>query len=391
MNCLKKVFTKTIITISLVNLLVIFSYFNLNNSINIFGIILFLELLFSLLAIIYFYKKTFLFLNSILLTIKNWDDTSFNLDSENQEITDIFNKINNIIVKKSDLNRESSEIDKKMKSLKNYIQDIKNENFFEYEKRNVFKSSFDRIEEKLENTLENISLQAHGGREILDSINLMSEEVANVKTILDNTLTSSKETSFKAFEGAEIVNKSLNEMKDISDITKSIENNINGIFEIAGRTNLLALNASIEAARAGEVGKGFAVVAEEVKKLAETSKEFTVNITQLIGKMREKVNSNFENSKLSSIKLQEINNALNALNTNIDGASATVNSQSDKMSRLFDSFIKLSKSSMAVGSGTEEQFEVLKYSKSIIDEITKHKENQIAIIENIENELCSFK
>jgi len=45
---------------------------------------------------------------------------------------------------------------------------------------------------------------------------------------------------------------------------------------------------------------------------------------------------------------------------------------------------------MAVGSGTEEQFEILKHSKAIIDEISTHKENQMEIIKNIENELCSF-
>ena len=87
------------------------------------------------------------------------------------------------------------------------------------------------------------------------------------KTTVDNTVRKMQEHLKVVTESAVVIgNLRGKRSEEIGQIVDVITN-------ISDQTNLLALNAAIEAARAGEQGRGFAVVAEEVKNLAEDSRE----------------------------------------------------------------------------------------------------------------------
>ncbi|MDE2259345.1 MAG: CHASE3 domain-containing protein [Betaproteobacteria bacterium] len=69
----------------------------------------------------------------------------------------------------------------------------------------------------------------------------------------------------------------------LSEQSQAIGEIIATVNDLAEQSNLLAVNAAIEAARAGEQGKGFAVVAQEVKSLAEQSKQATAQVRTILG------------------------------------------------------------------------------------------------------------
>jgi methyl-accepting chemotaxis protein len=68
----------------------------------------------------------------------------------------------------------------------------------------------------------------------------------------------------------------------LSEQSQSIGGIIASVADLADQSNLLAVNAAIEAAKAGEQGKGFAVVAQEIKSLAEQSKQATAQVRGIL-------------------------------------------------------------------------------------------------------------
>ncbi len=91
----------------------------------------------------------------------------------------------------------------------------------------------------------------------------------------------------KGMEGIrESIAEAEKRIKRLGERSQEITGIVNLINTIAERTHVLALNASMQAAAAGDAGRGFAVVAEEVQRLAESSRQATQQIAQLVNNIQ---------------------------------------------------------------------------------------------------------
>ncbi|MDF2588992.1 MAG: methyl-accepting chemotaxis sensory transducer with Cache sensor [Anaerocolumna sp.] len=105
------------------------------------------------------------------------------------------------------------------------------------------------------------------------------------------TKTNVRESQVKTNNMQVMIEDKLNKALEQSKVVNQINVLTNAIMGITSQTNLLALNAAIEAARAGEAGKGFSVVAEEIRSLAEQSKNMVVQIQGITGEVTDAVNN----------------------------------------------------------------------------------------------------
>ena len=116
--------------------------------------------------------------------------------------------------------------------------------------------------------------QAASMEEMSATMTQIAENISQTADNSEKTRTIAISTCDEGRAGGEAVTSAVEAVKEITSKIAVIQ-------DITNQTNLLALNAAIEAARAGDAGKGFAVVANEVRKLAERTKDAATDIMEL--------------------------------------------------------------------------------------------------------------
>jgi methyl-accepting chemotaxis protein len=195
----------------------------------------------------------------------------------------------------------------------------------------------------------------------------VSETTTTVEEVKQTTLVSNQKAKYvlesteKANQAAQIGSKSVEEsigimttikeqMESIAERTvklheqsQAIGEIIETVNEIAEQSNLLAVNAAIEAAKAGEQGRGFSVVAQEVRNLAEQSKQSTAQVRTILNDIQKAISS-----AVAVIATEQGNKAV------ILGVQQSVKAR-DALRIMIDNVIESSQASTQIAASSQQQ------------------------------------
>lgn len=189
--------------------------------------------------------------------------------------------------------------------------------------------------------------------------------------------------SQKVEENNKYTNAMGESIQQLATMAAEISNIVGVINGISEQTNLLALNASIEAARAGDAGRGFAVVAEEIRKLAEQSRESTKKIEDIVNGIGGKVNETVNNMK--QVRESVIVMGSSAENTK-ESFAIIFDSISELAKIAHDVSVSLDAINNQTGEITNQATNissVVEQTSAGMQEITAASEEQLASVESI--------
>ena len=246
----------------------------------------------------------------------------------------------------------------------------------------------DNISDSIEEVAKGTSKQANDLTTVVGKLDEFDEKINNVF----NNVNRINEMSEKVNQNSNISKEDMNELinsinnfnESFNDFAKSI-NSMNGdiktvneitdlINQISEQTNLLALNAAIEAARAGESGKGFAVVAEEIRKLAEQSRDSSQNIYKIILGLLKNTKNIVDETESMSIELEKQKDSVKKSMNSFNEISTSVEEVLPKINEITISFEEINSSKEKILVTIEELSSISEEIAASSEEITASSE-----------------
>jgi methyl-accepting chemotaxis protein len=184
------------------------------------------------------------------------------------------------------------------------------------------------------------------------TIERMVAKIGSIRSVVAGTTKTTNILSKSSETGHKMLLKLTEELKNIEEQSITLQNANKTIADIAGQTNILAMNAAIEAAHAGESGKGFAVVAGEIRKLAELSGKESGSISAEIKKMERAIEQMGKVSEETVGAMDMIFKEISAVNASFAVVNQAVEEQADGGAEMLSALKTVDEMTGQVREGT---------------------------------------
>jgi len=202
-------------------------------------------------------------------------------------------------------------------------------------------SIIDGIVQVVQNLHESIDAQAKSVEESSKKTEVMVNSLMTTSDISRNKRDDIKELITNTTKSQESMRETILSIQDISQSVDGIASAIKIISAIAANTNLLSMNAAIEAAHAGDAGRGFAVVANEIRRLSESTRENSRNISQTLKNIIDGIAKTSKQSDDTGGRINEMSTEINGFADTMNGLITTFNELSAESGEITNSLCDL--------------------------------------------------
>lgn len=262
---------------------------------------------------------------------------------------------------------------------------------------------------EITHNIESLSLSSEANAASVEEANAGIEEMAGSSEVISNE---ADDVSNNSNNVLEFVQNGVSELSGIVEENQELQNTTEAAFKtiqslknasgeieeivtiinsISEQTNLLALNAAIEAARAGENGRGFAVVAEEIRGLAEESKNSTEKIKALISDIIYKSNNAAETIQKGHSNVDVIVDKTNEVSHHFDNILELIDTNNEKIHNVTDSSRNQAKISLDLSQGLNEITLNIQETTDVISHMQNALNEQVQSFNDVEEKIVALK